>query len=538
MVWDVVNEPLIGMMQDREYLGRFFAKETYGRRAPWFIVHLPILAACSFAILAPAVQTTPGIYAWFFCVMFLSKWCYTECATSYSSATVEIYPLKEERMQNEMLNIPFVWLGAIVGLVSYSQVVSTSNNEPEFSPYSGEPCPDYKLGTCTIGAAAVDAHKTEADCLAADGTWKPTGSNLNNGYVFGAVCFLLSMVSLFAVSPMKDARQACEAAKNKEESLWQFAKTVMPRREVWTLFGLQFLDKVYTGTQASFVSLFLTYVTGENRKDMGTHTLLIPAAGMVTQIIMACVCGWFFSKHDDYEAAGAGAGAGGGDGGRNKNKFGHNPQMFACVGKLISAVVAVAIFTSTTHWTGLLIYYVTDRVLFAPKTFFFVAARAWVIDEDAQRCHGRRREALFVSLLHISGNAAAIVVSIMITAVAWAGIKTDECTGFPQPAAGVSFLRYGVFIAAIPLTHLLNAVLIAKFPIKGERIAALEANQAALWQKGGGGGGGGKPPSSGAVVAPSGEGDAASSEEEGGGNSRAAAAAAGAEDGTMEIQVT
>ena len=160
---------------------------------------------------------------------FVNKWCHTEVLTSYSSATVEIYPRKEERMQNEMLNIPMVWLGAIVGLISYSQVVATTNNEPKVSPYSGEPCPDFTLGTCSVGD---DAHKAEAACAAAGGTWAAHGSNLSKGYTFGAVCFVFCLFSLCAVSPMRDARQSCEAAKNQQESLWAFAKDVLPRREV------------------------------------------------------------------------------------------------------------------------------------------------------------------------------------------------------------------------------------------------------------------------------------------------------------------
>ena len=147
--------------------------------------------------------------------------------------------------------------------------------------------------------------------------------------------------------------------------------------------------------------------------------------------------------------------------------------------------------------------------------------------EDAQRCAGRRREALFVSLLHLSGNAAAIVVSVLITAVGWAGMKTDECAGFPQPAGGVWFLRYGIFLCIIPATHLLNAVMIAIFPIRGARLAALERRQQARWEPAG------MKPAAAVVVAA--EGEQAAGEEDG---NRAPAAAVEGVESPVEIQLT
>jgi hypothetical protein len=115
---------------------------------------------------------------------------------------------------------------------------------------------------------------------------------------------------------------------------------------------------------------------------------------------------------------------------------------------------------------GFVIAFIFDRVWSSPVTFFNTAARGWVIDEDCLEMPGRRREAMYLSVMHVIDNVAGIGVQMIVAGSAWTGLDTTACFGDAQDPAAVDYIK-NVFLIITPVLHLSVAVFIVLFPIHG-----------------------------------------------------------------------
>ena len=118
-----------------------------------------------------------------------------------------------------------------------------------------------------------------------------------------------------------------------------------------------------------------------------------------------------------------------------------------------------------------------NRVLLSPRSFWSISARGWIIDEDSQAVEGRRRESLFTGVSAAIAKVSSPVAAGFLAAQAAAGIDTTQGRDYEQPAAGLFYIR-SMYMILLPCLNVLQAVAILSFPIKGERLRALEVAQA------------------------------------------------------------
>ncbi|CAE8654187.1 unnamed protein product, partial [Polarella glacialis] len=88
-------EVLSGTLQNREALRYFFPVEKWGRKAPWLITHMVILAIASAALYLPPTRGRFVLPAWFFVVSLAMYWSIATCGIACQSARQEIYPYNE-----------------------------------------------------------------------------------------------------------------------------------------------------------------------------------------------------------------------------------------------------------------------------------------------------------------------------------------------------------------------------------------------------------------------------------------------------------
>jgi len=212
------------------------------------------------------------------------------------------------------------------------------------------------------------------------------------------------------------------------------------------------LLRVWAGVGTGLYLLYLRFVSEEDKDSVAAFALIVPIIGMVTQIVFAIFWGWYFEKTKA------------------------NPRVYSIIGQIGSAVSNFVVLASTKSALGFVLAFALDRVFISPVTFFNVAARGWVIDEDCIAMPGRRREAMFLGVMHLIDNLAGILVTITVAGAAWFGIDTTKCWGEPQNQEGIDYLR-AIFLYVVPMVNLIVAFFVWYFPIHGERLLQLEEKQ-------------------------------------------------------------
>ena len=85
----------IGYLQDKEKLlfgPGCFTKARWGRRAPWFIVHSPIMALFMYLSWAPPSMAPSFLGFWYFVCTFVCTWCWENIFIGAKAGIVECYP--------------------------------------------------------------------------------------------------------------------------------------------------------------------------------------------------------------------------------------------------------------------------------------------------------------------------------------------------------------------------------------------------------------------------------------------------------------
>ena len=101
--------PIAGRLMDRE--PPLIDWPGWGRRAPWFLVHLVLLAvACGLVFLPP--HSAAVLEVWLGTMLFISAWCLAVVLNAIEATHAEIYPFKEERALVQAL-FKFVGVGLV-----------------------------------------------------------------------------------------------------------------------------------------------------------------------------------------------------------------------------------------------------------------------------------------------------------------------------------------------------------------------------------------------------------------------------------------
>ena len=470
---DTVFNPLAGYFQDKEWLSRCFPSASWGRRAPWYITHVPIAILCTFLVFVPPQSESGGnakfeTYCWFAFVSILAKWVTTVCWIANGAASDEIFPAQDERVQLYGMRVVTIWVAALVGVVAVNIVVGDADNAPdrccgaEFTENLPSSCKTIVNETTGSEMYVIES---------SDGV-----NDMSTTTTMAIVCVAFSLVGLFAISPMRMAKQPADL--DKVERMWQSLQAFLKWRPFLYLFVVTCLDALCGQILTVIAPFFMAYVIALDRDEYSRVLILTTVLGMIAHLFAAAVCVWVFGTESE----------------RSKTKS-INPRvsaMVACVFFAVSQPVLIALTDlgyeddDKTKKRGEVFYivasFVASRFTLAPLRTFTTAARGWLVDLDVQKSQGGRREALVNGILLISINLSGILAMLVLTSLSWAGIDTSKCWGENQSKGGVMYVKF-LFMAVIPLLMLFCAVFIWLFPIHGDVLKNLENKQARTYVK-------------------------------------------------------
>ena len=96
---------------------RIFNKERWGRRAPWLLLHCPLMACLMYAGWAPPSLDGSFLAHWYFWTQLLGMWCCEHLLIGNMAGSAEAYPYKAERVVVESLNVAFACFGVICSIL-------------------------------------------------------------------------------------------------------------------------------------------------------------------------------------------------------------------------------------------------------------------------------------------------------------------------------------------------------------------------------------------------------------------------------------
>ncbi|CAJ1371731.1 unnamed protein product [Effrenium voratum] len=450
--WSPFTEFLVGHLQDRGMLSRFFPIERWGKRAPWLLTHCIIAACAASVVFMPPSRSVGAQRRLQVATLMLAYWGAASCVIAFESARQEIYPYKEERI-------------VVEGLCKYTCMMG---------------------GGC--GAIPVLVLLADASML--------------NRLAFVFYILLFGLVSLEAVPIFREAKVEPKAAEAEEPgdvgSVLDILREVMPGRgkEPNMAFRHLMAVKFWHGAYgASIGSTLFYYVTYNLRLGGWERMQVIVGGGLiagVTEVSLNLIYMRMFSAGDGRQDM--------------SGKTDRHLLRFVVFCRLCNAVATFFII----GWADASILMVflwafTTRLGLASFSFWRVSAQCWLVDEDCifGAVPGRRRQGVIFGALAMTQNfAGAIFSSMTFLGLGLAGLETVNCeaqckhlsntlvdsSGVVKECIETCFL--GVieqqpdslrwYVRAVigmwaPLCELLIAFHAWKFPIKGARLRRLYA---------------------------------------------------------------
>eukprot|EP01046_Picozoa_sp_COSAG06_P029972 COSAG06_NODE_2820_length_6233_cov_12.699463_6_plen_459_part_00 len=249
-VLTLLFDVLIGYLQDKEMwlFGQYgFSKERWGRRAPWLIVHSPVMAVAMYLSWTPPDIGSPDSLAlWYFVTMFVGTWCWEVIMVAVQAGIVECYPYKEERVQVEAFSVLFAAIGVSFAVV----LIAVAYQFPL------EEQPAVRTG-------------------------------------LGLVCGGIGLLSLPSAFALRDARQPANAARI---SLLASIREVWGNH-AWRWYALaSVLDGLAGGVQAGFFLYYYTFVAALSDQQIAVWIVVVPVLGLTIQAAMAQFWGCWFAN--------------------------------------------------------------------------------------------------------------------------------------------------------------------------------------------------------------------------------------------------
>ena len=286
-IWDMINDYLAGYMQDKQMLGKFFPKEKWGRRAPWYVTHLlPNAFAVGSLFWVPSSMKNPGeddsaIYLWLGINGFFLRWCTTHCYTAYKGATVEIFPSSQDRLRMEFWLIVFGWTAGVFSVLSFGFMLNDLEEDD----------------TCQSNSTSADI--TSASITSANITLLPsTVESSGSAGVYVGLFFFTSMITGFVCVPMMmTAKKEADPSK-VSDSLLQFLVHAYSLKEAVIYYGVNIISDFTMGMNAACYGFFMTYVAKETKENVAMYSSIVGIAGMISQISMGAFLKWRWTKGD------------------------------------------------------------------------------------------------------------------------------------------------------------------------------------------------------------------------------------------------
>jgi len=452
--WAPIQDVLMGRLQDKEVLKRFFPVEKWGRRAPWLLTHGIIAAVGASVIYLPPAGD--AAYVWFLAVWIATCWGICGCIIAFEASRQQIYPFKEERI-------------AVEGLCKY---------------------------TCMAGGGAGGFVYL---VLSKDASFLVR-------LAFVAYILPLGLVSLQAVPIFREAKPTshkCEEESSTAPSagILQVLLEALPgswrggkpdNRALQHLLALKFWHGSYGSCIGAMLLYFVTYVLRLSSWERVQVLVGAGAAAGVTEAVMNLVFMHIFTKDDSLRDV--------------TGKSDRQLLMSVVAFRITNALLTFLLIGVMEPSVPLLFFWsIVTRAGLCSFSFWRISAQCWLVDEDCllatEGNQRKMREGQIFGALSMSQIlASAIFSSLTFVGLGLAGFQTKNCEaacageGFVgdsqcvdtcfrdvidgQPESLRLYVRFVIGYFA-PLCELFIAYHTYKFPIKNSRLRKLYLSVAA-----------------------------------------------------------
>jgi len=428
-----------GRLQNKEALRRFFPLERWGRKAPWLLTHVVLLALASGILFIPP-QGTFILHAWFLVVSVVLYWAISTCIIAFESCRQEIYPYNEERAEVEVL----CKLGCIIGL-----------------SYAGIPL-------LILMAQASMVVRLGASAL----------------FVVGVLVWALPAAPVWMEANSVNSEDAPEA------SLCQDFRDTWGNKAFRHLCIVRLCDGLYQGIQATNMLYYMTYILKLKGAERSGFVVILGACGMVGDMSVAVLVGRAMKNRRNSYRLQAGV------------IWLRTLNVITTLGLLVLPMFLFGTDLHSdagelhTDRLIFLVWTVVNRVCQSPFSFWRVSAQCWIVDEDIHLGDGTRREAAFIGVASAAQNfARAFAAAVSFMGYGFAGLQPLDCEGEcaesladscvdlcmersieEQPDALRWYIRL-LFLIGLLLCEVIMVMNVAAFPIRGIRLARLYNNQ-------------------------------------------------------------
>ena len=270
-IWNTINDPIVGWMQDKELLSKYFPFQTWGRRAPWYFSHLlPNALSVGALYFVPNSMKHPAdgdtaIYIWLLCSAFVMRWATSHCYTAMKSATIEIYPSSAERLNLEFWFIVFAWAAGIFAIFANAGMIADGSVGDECNALYNETLGEFTVDPDAATDAATDVGKT------------------GSGQVLGVMFMVAVMSGLFAVPIMRQAKR--KADPTKIDTNWiSYMKHIWNDKASRIYMIIICLVEFHSTSSGSMYVYYVKYVSKEDQDGTAFYSSMIGVTGLISQI--------------------------------------------------------------------------------------------------------------------------------------------------------------------------------------------------------------------------------------------------------------
>eukprot|EP00746_Dinoflagellata_sp_MGD_P009282 gnl/MRDRNA2_/MRDRNA2_118792_c0_seq1.p1 gnl/MRDRNA2_/MRDRNA2_118792_c0~~gnl/MRDRNA2_/MRDRNA2_118792_c0_seq1.p1 ORF type:complete len:555 (+),score=53.71 gnl/MRDRNA2_/MRDRNA2_118792_c0_seq1:63-1727(+) len=429
--------PLSGYLMDRE--PPLFEVQGWGRRAPWFCLHLPLVAVILGLMYLPGLVWLPNagslvLDLWLASCLFLASWCLAVLVAAWESARAEIYPFKEERSLVEAMTKFVGVFAAVTGIL-----------------------PQLILWVVFTFHARL---------------------------IVSCVLFACVMCTLEVVPILKDAKQPRD-----RELLTSLSEIhhVVRNPAMFHACCLRFWHSAADTTVMTFSIYYVTFVDGCDSIERAKYMVIAGAITVVMEIciltpLWGCIWGKRSSKLGGQAAPSM----------RSVCSTFHVLASFVPP-MMLASLPAVGV-PRPWEWS---IYAILVRLFYSPQTFFRTNSYCWAVDEDCHQRQGRRREAVHAGVVKLFEDEGRVLAFVCFIGLGWAGLQMencglkcadvadhDQCVSLcekadiaRQPEEVRQYITACLMYIA-PSFGLLCAFHTWRFPLHGKRLQLLQENQA------------------------------------------------------------
>jgi len=411
----------------------------WGRRAPWFLLSLLLLAlVCGLVFLPPHGM----VEIWLGAALMLAMVGRTFVLNTFEAAYAEIYPYKEERAFVQGL-LKLLGIGA-----------SCAAMAPMF----------VMLAVATLPVRILSS-------------------------LFYVVCVLLS---LEVVPVLKDARQprSAKARTVSMQECWQ----VMRNPAMFHATMVRVWQGAADTTSLTFATYYLAFVCLFDGETYSSYFFLTAVIGVAMEIGLTGLWSWLWGAKPSSNPTSRLS--------ILRSRFPSMRALCTAFHLCAVVVCPLVLWTlprispSVRPWEWIL-YFVLLRAFYSPQTFFRNCAFCLSVDEDCHTCEGRRREAVHAGVAKCFEELGRGLGACLFLGLGLAGLDVRNCSKLcesqadtlacireceveeatRQPQAVADYIM-AMHLFVVPVFGLLCAYHTWRFPIHGARLEELRRKQA------------------------------------------------------------